>query len=127
MTQAAPAPSATEPHAFPRPRATQGWASLRQAYDLALAGAVGAIFSMTSLALACCKVGPDHPLIPTAVVANSPSEDGKCWQRVELSIHGLKAGAATGLEKSEKRGVQAARNGPSEHRKYWQRGRKQAG
>jgi len=30
------------------------------------------------------------------------------------------AGAATGLEKSEKRRVQAARNGPSE-RKYWQR------
>src|SRR5271157_1816176 len=33
--------------------------------------------------------------------------------RAELGIHGLKAGAATGLEKSEKRGVQAARNGPS--------------
>src|SRR5271157_1473125 len=33
--------------------------------------------------------------------------------RAELSIHGLKAGAATGLEKSENRGVQAARNGPS--------------
>src|SRR5208337_2761426 len=31
------------------------------------------------------------------------------------------AGAATGLEKSEKRRVQAARNGPSEDRKYWQR------
>jgi hypothetical protein len=46
MTQAAPAPSATEPHAFPRPPATQGWASLRQAYDLALAGAVGAIFGL---------------------------------------------------------------------------------
>ena len=28
--------------------------------------------------------------------------------RVELGIHGLKAGAATGLEKSEKRGIQAA-------------------
>jgi len=35
---------------------------------------------------------------------NGPSEDGKCRQRVELGIHGLKAGAATGLEKSEKRG-----------------------
>ncbi len=33
--------------------------------------------------------------------------------RVELGIHGLKIGAATGLKKSEKRGVQAARNGPS--------------
>ena len=33
----------------------------------------------------------------------------------------LKAGAATGLEKSEKRGVQAARNGPSEDGKWWQR------
>src|SRR5271166_2352517 len=32
-----------------------------------------------------------------------------------------KAGAATGLEKSEKRGVQAARNGPSEDGKWWQR------
>ena len=31
------------------------------------------------------------------------------------------AGATTGLEKSEKRGVQAARNGPSEDRKCWQR------
>jgi hypothetical protein len=31
------------------------------------------------------------------------------------------AGAATGLEKSEKHGVQAARNGPSEDSKYWQR------
>jgi hypothetical protein len=33
----------------------------------------------------------------------------------------LKAGAATCLEKSEKRGVQAARNGPSEDKKWWQR------
>src|SRR5271165_2880716 len=41
--------------------------------------------------------------------------------RAELGIQGLKAGAATGLEKSEKRGVQAARNGPSEDRKCWQR------
>jgi len=47
---------------------------------------------------------------------NGPSEDRKCWQHVELGIHGLKAGAATGLEKSEKRGVQVARNGPSEDR-----------
>ena len=39
----------------------------------------------------------------------------------ELGIHGLRAGAATGLEKSEKRGIQAARNGPSEDRKCWQR------
>jgi hypothetical protein len=41
--------------------------------------------------------------------------------RAALGIHGLKAGVATGLEKSEKRGVQAARNGPSEDRKWWQR------
>ncbi len=41
--------------------------------------------------------------------------------RAELGINGLKARAATGLEKSEKRGVQAARNGPSEDRKCWQR------
>ena len=46
MTQAAPAPSATEPHVLPRPRATQQWASLRQAYDLALAGALGALFGL---------------------------------------------------------------------------------
>src|SRR5208337_130571 len=39
---------------------------------------------------------------------NGPSEDRKSWQHIELGIHGLKAGAATGLEKSEKRGVQAA-------------------
>jgi hypothetical protein len=37
--------------------------------------------------------------------------------RAELGIHGLKPGAATGLEKSEKRGVQTARNAPSEVRK----------
>ena len=48
-------------------------------------------------------------------------EDRKCWQRVELGIHGRRAEAATGLEKSEKPGVQAARNGPSEDGKCWQR------
>ena len=37
------------------------------------------------------------------------------------AIHGLKAGAGKSLEKSEKRAVQAARNGPSEDRQYWQR------
>jgi len=41
--------------------------------------------------------------------------------RAEMGIHGLKAGAATCLEKSEKHGVQAARNGPSADRKCWQR------
>src|SRR5271157_582904 len=45
--------------------------------------------------------------------AGRPSEDRKCCQCVELGIHGLRAGAAKSLEKSEKRGVQAARNGPS--------------
>ncbi len=44
------------------------------------------------------------------------------WVRVAFWENiGLKAGATTGLEKSEKRGVQAARNGPSEDRKCWQR------
>ncbi len=44
----------------------------------------------------------------------SVNRRGPLWMpRAELSIHGLKAGAATGLEKSENRGVQAARNGPS--------------
>jgi hypothetical protein len=41
--------------------------------------------------------------------------------RAELGINGLKARAATGLEKSEKRGVQAARNGPSADGKCLQR------
>jgi len=42
--------------------------------------------------------------------------------RADLSaIHGLKAGAGKSLEKSEKRAVQAARNGPSEDSKCWQR------
>src|SRR5208282_119640 len=38
-----------------------------------------------------------------------------------LGIQGLKAGAGKSLEKSEKRAVQAARNGPSADRQYWQR------
>src|SRR5271157_3587515 len=38
-----------------------------------------------------------------------------------LGIHGHKAGAGKSLEKSEKRAVQAARNGPSADRRYWQR------
>jgi hypothetical protein len=46
MTPIAPAPSAIEPRPLPRSRAAQGWASLRQAYDLALAGAVGALFGL---------------------------------------------------------------------------------
>ena len=37
-----------------------------------------------------------------------------------LPGRGQHAGAATGIEKSEKRGVQAARNAPSEDRKCWQ-------
>ena len=41
--------------------------------------------------------------------------------RAELGIHGLKTGGATCLEKSEKRGVQAASNAPSEDRKCCQR------
>src|SRR5208337_2219498 len=41
------------------------------------------------------------------------------WGLISWVSIGLKAGAATGLEKSEKRGVQAARNGPSEDRKCW--------
>ncbi len=39
---------------------------------------------------------------------NGPSEDRKWWQRVELDIYCLIAGTATGLEKSEKHGIQAA-------------------
>ena len=38
----------------------------------------------------------------------------------ELVIHGLNRWAVNCLEKSEKRGVQAAGNAPSEDRKCWQ-------
>ena len=44
---------------------------------------------------------------------NAPSEDGKCWQRVKLGIHGLNEWAVKCLEMSGKRGVHTARNGPS--------------
>jgi len=44
---------------------------------------------------------------------NGPSEDGKCWQRVELGIHDLNRWTVNCLVMSGKRGVQAARNGPS--------------
>src|SRR5208337_376210 len=128
--------------------------------------------------VACCKVGVDGPLIPTAVVADlfrsarvsrlrrsadrrsagdatmvgdwgtcgrrgrrvrrplpEPATGRDCspsatsvnhrgppsMSRAELGIHGLKAGAATCLEKSAKHGVQAARNGPSADGKCWQR------
>ena len=47
-----------------------------------------------------------HASRPTPVGVRRPAAP-------ELGIHGQKAGAATGREKSEKRGVQAARNGPS--------------
>ncbi len=46
MTQAASVPVATKPESVPRPRQSPGWASLRQAYDLAVAGAIGAIFGL---------------------------------------------------------------------------------
>ena len=53
--------------------------------------------------------GRDCLLSTTSVNRRGPPP----MPRAELGIHGLKARAATGLEKSEKRGVQAARNGPS--------------
>ena len=40
---------------------------------------------------------------------------------VATALGADKVGQITGLEKSEKRGVQAARNGPSEDNKCWQR------
>ncbi len=46
MTQAAPAPAATKPRVRPRQSTSPGWASLRQAYDLALAGAIGALLGL---------------------------------------------------------------------------------
>ena len=53
----------------------------------------------------------------------TPYTDGVRDSLADFATHPtrLKAGAATGLEKSEKRGVQAARNGPSEDGKCWQR------
>jgi hypothetical protein len=44
---------------------------------------------------------------------NGPSEDRKCWRRIELGVHGLNKWTVNCLEMSRKRGVQAARNGPS--------------
>ncbi len=41
--------------------------------------------------------------------------------RAELGIHGVNRWTVKCLEKSEKRGVQAARTGPSEDSKCWQR------
>jgi hypothetical protein len=61
----------------------------------------------------------EKPGVHTA--GNAPSEDGKCWQRVELSIHGLNRWLVKCIEMSRKRGVQAVRNGPSKDRKCWQR------
>ena len=37
---------------------------------------------------------------------NAPCEDRKCWQRVELSIHGLNRWTVNCLEMSRKCGVQ---------------------
>jgi len=54
---------------------------------------------------------------------NGPSADRKCWQRVELGIHGLNRWTAKCIEMYGKRGVQAARNGPSADKKCWQRAR----
>src|SRR5271157_5660785 len=48
-------------------------------------------------------------------------EDRKCWQRALLGTHSLNRWTAKCLEMSRKRGVHAARNGPSEGRKCWQR------
>ena len=37
---------------------------------------------------------------------NGPSSDRKCWQRLELGIHGLNRWTVKCLEMSRKRGVQ---------------------
>src|SRR5208337_5331637 len=42
---------------------------------------------------------------------NGSSADRKCWQPVELGIHGLNRWLVKCIEMSRKRGVQAARNG----------------
>ena len=51
---------------------------------------------------------------------NGSSADRKCWQPVELGIHGLNRWLVKCREMSRKRGVQAARNGPS-RRPAWPR------
>ncbi len=58
---------------------------------------------------------PDRP-VPSDRRSPSPRSLAR-----HLGIHGLKAGAGKSLEKSERRAVQAARNGPSANRQCWQR------
>ena len=46
LTAGSPADHAADPRSLPRPRADRSGASLRQAYDMALAGAIGALFGL---------------------------------------------------------------------------------
>src|SRR5271157_2500888 len=74
----------------------------------------GILFPMGFVALV--RTGsPDRP-VPFDRRSPSPRPLAR-----HLGIHGHKAGAGKSLEKSEKRAVHAARNGPSADRQYWQR------
>ena len=53
------------------------------------------------------------PRVPVRTARHDPFFLRKCWQRVELGIHGLNRWTVNCPEMSRKRGVQAARNGPS--------------
>ena len=76
---------------------------------------------------------PSSRPVGSRAARNGPSADGKCWQRVMGELRSQKtpvqeATARTSfpmnsrvLFGSEKRGVQVARNGPSEDSKCWQR------
>ncbi len=52
---------------------------------------------------------------------NCPFADRKCWQCVELGIHGLNKRTVKCIEMYGKRGVRAATNCPISDRKCWQR------
>ena len=62
------------------------------------------------------------PVTPSLSVTASVDRRGPpSMPRAELGIHGLNRWAVKSREKSEKRAVHAAGNGPSANRKCWQR------
>jgi len=79
-------------------------------------------FGMNSIPHSACFQGRNESARGNApCLGRSVNRPGPpSMSRAELDIHGLNRWAATGLEKSEKREVQAAGNGPSTDGKYWQ-------
>ncbi len=65
--------------------------------------------------------GPPNRLLETLSTIAVNRRGPPPMPRAELGIHGLNRWSVKSLEKSEKRGVQAAGNGPSEDSKCWQR------